>query len=85
MIPTSDPDMPSQPCTKALHSFPDSISKTLETISQDLKDLRTAIEYSRRYNQANHFLVEEIDQRILSIQNKTDMLQGTLRYTDALA
>lgn len=86
MILTRDVDMPSHPSTKALYSFlPDPIPKTLEAISQDLEDLRTAIEHSRRYDLTNHFLGEEIDRRILSIQNKTDMLQGKLRYTDALA
>jgi hypothetical protein len=86
MITTSDINMPSCSGTKALHSFlPDPIFKTLEGISQDLNELPTAIEYSRRYDLANNFLVQEIDQRILSIQNKTDMLQGKLRYTDALA
>lgn len=78
--------MPSQTSAKALHSFfPDSISKTLEAISQDLNDMHTAIEYSKRYNLADPFVVKEIDHRILSIRNKADMLQGKLRYTDALA
>ncbi|KAL3706684.1 hypothetical protein TMatcc_007697 [Talaromyces marneffei ATCC 18224] len=82
----SDIDMNSQASTKALHSFfPDSISRTLDAISKDIANLRTAIEYSRRYELADHFLIKEIDERILTIQNKSDTLRGKLQYIDALA
>lgn len=78
--------MPAQTSAKALHSFfPDSISKTLEAISQDINELRTAIEYSRGYSLTDPFVFEEIDHRILSIRKKADTLRGRLRYTDALA
>lgn len=67
------------------HLFlPKTIPETIDSISQDLSGLRTAIEYSMRYDTAEEFVAREIDQRILTILDKADIFQNYPGYISAL-
>jgi hypothetical protein len=64
--------------------MPKTVPETMDSISQDLSRLRTAIEYSMRYDTAEEFVAREIDQRILTILNNADILLGYPAYISAL-
>lgn len=68
------------------HLFlPKTIPETIDSISHDLSGLRTAIEYSMRYDTTEEFVIKEIDQRILKILDKADTFRNYPGYLFALA
>ncbi|KAH8886249.1 hypothetical protein GQ53DRAFT_728038 [Thozetella sp. PMI_491] len=67
------------------HLFlPDSALHIIDTISKDLAGLRTVLEFSLSHSTTDEFLIKDINQRVLMVKERADMLRGQLRYTDAL-
>lgn len=60
------------------------LPETIHSISHDISDLCTAIEYSMKYDTAEEFVAKEIDERILIILNKAEVLKEQPGYTYAL-
>ncbi|QKX61890.1 uncharacterized protein TRUGW13939_09046 [Talaromyces rugulosus] len=74
-----------KPSMNISHLFlPKTVPETIDSISQDLSSLRTAIEYSMRYDTAEEFVAREIDQRILEILNNADILRSYPAYISSL-
>lgn len=64
--------------------LPKSITETIDLISYDLSCLRTAIEYSMRYDTTEGFLTREIDERILLVLDKATTFHAHPGYVSAM-